>query len=293
MASYLKSTSETLFFPDGTVHHHVPLHLISCKPLRDVGVELAGVSDAPAGYRVARHGQLFYELLYVTAGSGWAHSQGGDFAVGPADILLLPPGVPYEYGAGPEGWSLLWFHIRGMHHLSKATAIVPVTRPAAMKQETVAAVNGILLETLRTDGQAPRLMRLFAEQVALYLSREVSFSESPHDRRMRALLEDLMRLLQSTMQRNWRVRDMADQLHLSVPQFHRVCLRYAGRTPLNILRDLRMQRAEEMLLHYDYPLSAIAEIVGYEGPYAFSNAFKRHKGLSPSEFRDRGRKSTR
>jgi AraC-like DNA-binding protein len=48
---------------------------------------------------------------------------------------------------------------------------------------------------------------------------------------------------------------------------------------------LRMQRAEELLVKYDYALKNIAEELGYGTPFAFSNAFKRHKGISPEHFR--------
>jgi len=40
-----------------------------------------------------------------------------------------------------------------------------------------------------------------------------------------------------------------------------------------------------MLRHPDMTIGAVAHEVGYSSPYALSTAFKRERGISPSEHR--------
>ncbi|MHC4915776.1 MAG: helix-turn-helix transcriptional regulator [Planctomycetota bacterium] len=73
----------------------------------------------------------------------------------------------------------------------------------------------------------------------------------------------------------------------SVPQLHRYTAEHNGTSPMNVVKRLRMNRAEELLLNTDAPLKHVAAAVGYETPFSFSKAFKRHAGCSPRGFRDR------
>ena len=58
-------------------------------------------------------------------------------------------------------------------------------------------------------------------------------------------------------------------------------------TPANYIAMCRIKRAKQLLFDSDLSISQIAESCGYENAYYFSNAFKKHEGLSPSVFRKR------
>jgi len=59
-----------------------------------------------------------------------------------------------------------------------------------------------------------------------------------------------------------------------------------GRSPIRYLTEWRMHLAEELLATTDIGVVAVAHRVGYESEEAFSRAFKRARGLSPSHWRD-------
>lgn len=58
-----------------------------------------------------------------------------------------------------------------------------------------------------------------------------------------------------------------------------------GMTPQEYARDVRMQRAFELLETADLPMSDIATLLGYARQSSFSEAFRAHCGLSPREWR--------
>lgn len=61
---------------------------------------------------------------------------------------------------------------------------------------------------------------------------------------------------------------------------------YFGRSPMELLRGLRMDRAAELLRCDDASIKLIGARVGYTSRASFSHAFQRCFGVSPAEFRE-------
>jgi|GEM_PF-52887 len=72
---------------------------------------------------------------------------------------------------------------------------------------------------------------------------------------------------------------------LSPLHFHHVFRGMVGETPLELHRRLRLERAAFRLLSGDEPVTRIAFDAGYETHEAFTRAFRRAFGASPSGFR--------
>jgi transcriptional regulator GlxA family with amidase domain len=67
---------------------------------------------------------------------------------------------------------------------------------------------------------------------------------------------------------------------------------YLGRTPMEFIRTLRLDRARKQLLNRSEPIGRIARDCGFSNTTHFGVAFRKAYGISPSEFRDRQRRST-
>ncbi len=59
-----------------------------------------------------------------------------------------------------------------------------------------------------------------------------------------------------------------------------------GETPASYLTRFRMHFARSELSHYDRGLAKVAARVGYGSEAAFSRAFKKQVGVSPSIWRE-------
>jgi AraC-like DNA-binding protein len=66
-----------------------------------------------------------------------------------------------------------------------------------------------------------------------------------------------------------------------------------GRSPIRYLTEWRMHVAEELLVSTELGVAQVARRVGYESEEAFSRAFKRSLGSSPSTWRSSGRDAGR
>jgi AraC-like DNA-binding protein len=58
-----------------------------------------------------------------------------------------------------------------------------------------------------------------------------------------------------------------------------------GRPPMTYLREKRLALAADLLREPDATLAVVADRVGFANAFAFSAAFKREHGISPSEYR--------
>ena len=80
------------------------------------------------------------------------------------------------------------------------------------------------------------------------------------------------------------VQEIADHLHISRAYLRNIFVKHTGQSPQSYLINHRIIRAQELLKH-DIPISTIAQSVGYDDQLQFSKIFKKHTGLSPSEWR--------
>lgn len=87
-------------------------------------------------------------------------------------------------------------------------------------------------------------------------------------------------------ERNWNVSELADIAHLSRSAFAERFTTALGMPPLAYLTQHRMRLAARQLAGSSQPVGVIAEGVGYNSKTAFSQAFRREYGCSPSEFRE-------
>jgi LacI family transcriptional regulator len=82
-----------------------------------------------------------------------------------------------------------------------------------------------------------------------------------------------------------RVRDIANQLHVSVRTFELQFAAAVGRTPADEIRRVRIERAKELLADTELSLERIAGLVGYSHGAYLSEFFREHTGLTPRQFR--------
>ncbi|MCC2616530.1 AraC family transcriptional regulator [Aestuariibacter halophilus] len=82
-----------------------------------------------------------------------------------------------------------------------------------------------------------------------------------------------------------RISQLAAVACLSDTQFKKVFKQQTGVTVMQYITALRMDKAQALLTHTDYPLHIIGEQVGYPEPAAFSRAFSRQVGLPPTRFK--------
>lgn len=81
------------------------------------------------------------------------------------------------------------------------------------------------------------------------------------------------------------IKLVADECGLSEPHFRRVFKRIMNVSTLEYINYVRIQKACELLRTTNKPMTAVADLVGYESVSAFNRNFRKIVGMSPYQWK--------
>jgi len=84
-------------------------------------------------------------------------------------------------------------------------------------------------------------------------------------------------------------RILAEHFNLSISYFRSLFKKTYNIAPMDYLRNLRIEKAKEMLLYSDFSVTLICEKCGFSNLYSFSRTFKTNVGISPFNFRNKNK----
>jgi len=99
------------------------------------------------------------------------------------------------------------------------------------------------------------------------------------------LLAPAMRAIHAAPEHKWTVPDLAMEAAVSRSLLDGRFRDVLGLSPIRYVHEWRMRVAQDLLATTEVTVAAIARRVGYDSEEAFSRAFKRAKGQSPSLWR--------
>ncbi|EGR7974842.1 AraC family transcriptional regulator [Vibrio vulnificus] len=124
---------------------------------------------------------------------------------------------------------------------------------------------------------------ILVELIRINFGREQTspFLEALNDKRISRALQ----LLHDHPETAWTLEAVANQIGMSRAAFANRFSSLVGKPMFEYLTNLRMQKAQELLVESLLPIDEIAEQVGYESERAFTLTFKKHTGTTPKRFR--------
>ena len=101
------------------------------------------------------------------------------------------------------------------------------------------------------------------------------------------LMEQLIDYIEDNISNSeLKIEDLTSALCLGRSAFYNKVKTLVGMSPVELLRYIRVQHAEEMVAKSDAPFSQIAYAVGFSDPRYFGKCFKKQTGLTPTEYRE-------
>lgn len=90
---------------------------------------------------------------------------------------------------------------------------------------------------------------------------------------------------------NYKVDDLAKELHCSRHHFSRIFKQITDSSPQDFLVKTKIETAKGLLHSSSYTVGRISELLGYKDIYFFSRQFKAKTGVSPVTYRNCGSKN--
>jgi AraC-like DNA-binding protein len=107
------------------------------------------------------------------------------------------------------------------------------------------------------------------------------------------VLAPALSFLHGAPEHKWTVAELAAAAAVSRSLLDERFRQVLGRSPIRYLTEWRMHLAEDLLANTDSGVVSVARRVGYDSEEAFSRAFKRAHGASPSHWRIERQAATR
>ncbi|MER5772122.1 AraC family transcriptional regulator [Streptomyces sp. NPDC001985] len=211
-------------------------------------------------------------LVWPHAGSMTLHTPSGVRRLVPGQGLWVPPGTPHASTADPSG-------VGCYTYVARSASPVTWTSPRAVK------VGRALQEMLLHLDATPMRddLRLRTQRVILEMLQDdplpVLEVPVPADWRIHALAEDVLRDPYSDRS----LEEWAARHALSVRTVTRVFSQDTGMS-FTRWRSLVRMSAAMGLLAQGHPVNLVAHRCGYSATSAFSAAFRRVTGASPTEY---------
>lgn len=289
------------------------------EPIEIILVHPGGVAACPP------HSHTWFEFNYVYEGTMKTSFDGAMLDVQAGEFFLIPPGVVHAHEYVPQrphrDVCLRWtIRPAAVDRGSEAAAEWDTAAgQATAEQAEAASLDSLYSSLLRLSrwepgcypdrcGLGERLAALFrgAERQASPASLQLAFAGivlaladldltaegrkvppvEPADHALLRKVDLYLGDAESTG-RAVSVRELAASMHMSYGHLARRYKQLTGRTVLDRLMDMRLERACALLAGSETPIAQVAEKAGFASLPYFSRSFKAAYGISPRQYRAR------
>jgi AraC-like DNA-binding protein len=244
-------------------------------------INVAGVSRLSGRYEVGCTGNEEHSLIYSISGQGRLFLEAGEYVIEGGSLSIVPAGIPFLMQVHKGPWQTAWFNLaEGAYWQS-----LPEHAVVSEYCEGADAIFHLLAYLYHEPSPEHRIAAL--GQLKRYLHDTASSKQESDRGTDNQRLRSLFRQVEKKLHYAWTVDEMCERAHYSAPHLHRLCREAYGRSPIQQLIYMRMQRARFLLAHTHWTLAQVASAVGYRDAFNFSHRFKKTEGIAPTQYRER------
>ncbi len=238
-------------------------------------VYAAATLFSDTGAKAKRRDRPYWGLLLKYEGETVYESDGKTVLSNARNMVILPRGCHYE-----------WRCVQGGHYViiefqAQATYPNPIGIPIAGAEHVLRAFKA--LETKRL-GKKPLTEMESIRDVYSILLELIELVQRGVPSQKAQKLAPAMEHIARNFHREVRNDELAALCGFSTVYFRKLFHEVYGVSPIAYCRSLRIRRAQEMLRSDFTAITEVALALGYPNIYDFSRDFKRHTGVSPTEY---------
>jgi AraC-like DNA-binding protein len=264
---------------------------------------------------IQEHGHDFIELVYVVGGKGMHTFEDVNYELKAGDVFIINPGETHAYHI-EAGLQIDIINCLFMPSLIPDTLLHELKITGAMDYFYVhpflksdvrfnhrlnlhgqdAAAVLVLIETMiREFGNQSlgytTMIRLQMIELLVLLSRYYTLLQNATLNTFHRHPENEMtaKRIYGYLERNYEnkitLQSLGRLFNVSIRQLNRLMRQQLDKSIIDVLHEIRVNRAKHLLMETNEKVIVIATMVGYDDPSFFSRLFLRHVGCSPSQFR--------
>lgn len=233
------------------------------------------------------YGRRDYQILYVNKGKLFYYIDNVEYCCEENSILIYRPFEPqfYEYRL-EDNSDICWIHFSGNNVdeiLKQLDLLSKNSYTLQTPQFYSKQFDKIIFELQQKQINFSRIANaLFQEMLSLF-SRDV-FQSNSIQNKLSPEVSATIEHFNKHYSEHFNIAQFADSLNISTSWLSRKFKIQLGTSPHKYLNELRINKAK-IMMRSNLSIREIAKNVGFDDQLYFSRIFRKHTGLSPSEYR--------
>lgn len=230
------------------------------------------------GVHILFHQHEYYELVYYCGGSGKGRVGSQEYTFSGGSFILIPPYVEHEeYSFADADVLCVGFCMDERLDFWQL-------------KDSQGIVGGIVKAIIREASEQPpyykKMILIKAEEMMLEMRR----LENTRPQYSIRNFEYVINYIAQNYHEKIMMKSMADQMHISYDYFQHRFKEIQGESPQQFLVRKRVEAAERMLSDKELSCTEIAYRCGFSNSAQFSAMFKRERGITPQQYRQKEKK---
>jgi len=259
--------------------------------------------DANRHFQVAYpHRHDFYEVLFLTQGSGKHIIDTNEYNIEPPCLFFLSPGQAHKLllSQDVDGYIFLFTSEFYAKHDSSKNQLLEFPFFFSISQQ-----NPPLY--LQDKKDAHFISELFVKAAVEYEKKTTLYQEIIHSilhlilvschqlystentfalqNRQHVLVRKFLLLLEESYSKNLSIDFYAKKLAISPNHFSQIVKTIIGRTPISIIHERRVVEIKRLLLHSNMSIAEISDYMQFSDQSYFTKFFKKHTKKTPLQYK--------
>lgn len=270
--------------------------------------------DFAPGMKTQMHSHEYLELFYVIDGEYRQRILGNEYVFHKGELCLIDRNCQHQEILGDSPATILFLGVTNimfddvMERKVTTERISAFLKTALLKQKSIqqylnfkpiadstscaecptieATLIQLITELERHDEASPYICQGLLLRLFHILSTQYDFSLSQKVRREMnwILFEEITNFMNENLAQI-SLSVLTEKFHFQEDYFNRLLKAQSGLTYTEYLQQLRLKRAEELLVSTNYNIDYIMELIGYHNKGYFYKIFTERYKLTPAQFR--------
>ena len=277
---------------------YLPL-LENCRPSPAISMNQIGDLCTRAGFRIGQHVQHYHEICYIESGSGRISLNGRWHPVNHGDLIIIRCNDTHDMMTDDQNpMRLFYFEFfiksdaRAQSPYRDILSLLESTSPdrsiSHRRFEIEPVFTGIFNEMARQDRFYGSYLETYSLQLLISVYRAFIAAERPggaNDADERSSLAlDLSRYIEANVESLSDLNQLSAVFRYSYSHLASVFREEMGISLFQYYDQKRFEKAVSLLCEGNIRIGEIAERLQYQSVSAFSKAFNKRFGLSPSKY---------
>lgn len=258
--------------------------------------------DANRHFQVSYpHKHDFYEVLFLTRGSGIHIIDGNKYEIKPPCVFFLSPGQAHKLELSHDIDGYIFLFAADLYLLNQANknrllelpfffSVDQDNPPLLLKEENDIEFFKQLFERgcKEVSSDNSELVRSILDVILqtcnkLYPAEVLGMQKS----RGHLLVKNLLQLIEENYQKNLSINEYADLLSITPNHLTQMVKQVTGNTSAKLLQNKVILETKRLLIHTEMTVTEIADYMNFSDQSYFTKFFKKACGLTPLQYRKR------